>query len=285
MKKSRPFTASGFDALEGRLVLSHATASVAAGAIHGHKARLVAADFAQFQSAYNSTIIPLAQDMQAAQKSGDDLRVQLDGEAIGTQVANLVNGLGDQLARQLHKKMFARIRAEITGAPPPTTVGLVSNSPTPGSLQATLAAMPSDLATNPTVVDNLISVYENGVMNGNLTPRSRGDFVNFEYSLNKTITPMIDQGQSQQQVDGSVATVVNGLGTQLSKDLGASAYADIQARVTGATGPGGVTLASGGTPAPGSLMATLNAMSVDDFFNWDFINDLALAYSSSSANF
>ena len=35
--------------------------------LHGHQAKLVAADFASFQSAYNSTVIPLAQDMQTAE--------------------------------------------------------------------------------------------------------------------------------------------------------------------------------------------------------------------------
>ena len=139
--------------------------------------------------------------------------------------------------------------------------------------------------TNAAVVDGLISVYQKGVIGGNLAPRSRGDFVNFEYSLNKTITPMIDQGQSQQQVNSSVATAVNALGTQLSKDLGSSAQADIQSKITGSTGSGAVTLASSGTPAPGSLLATLDAMSADDFYDWDFINDLAMAYASSSTNF
>jgi hypothetical protein len=282
MKKSRSFTVNALDKLEDRVVLSHGATSAV---LHGHQAKLVAADFASFQSAYNNTVIPLAKDMQAAQSSGNNLRAYLDSESISTQVTSLVNGLGDQLAKQLHKNMSRRIRAVITGAPTPTTVGLVTSSPSAGSLQATLSAIPTDLMTNTAAVDSVISVFQKGVINGNQAPHSRGDFVNFEYSLNQTITPMIDSGQSQQQVDNSVATVVNTLGTQLSKDLGSSAQADIQSNVTGATGSGGVTLATSATPVAGSLLATLDSMSKDDLSDWDFINDLALAYSSSSANF
>src|SRR5262249_6138014 len=173
-------------------------------------------------------------------------------EAISSRVNSLVNGLGDQLARQLHKKHFARIRAVITGAPSPTTIGLLSSSPTPASLQATLSAMPTDIMTNAAAADGIISVFQNAMIAGNRSPRSQGDFVNFEYSLNKTISPMVEEGQSQQQVDASIATVVNGLGTQLSHDLGASAVPDIQSKVTGSVGTAWVTLATSGTPTPGS---------------------------------
>jgi hypothetical protein len=286
MKKTRSFKASGFDALEARVVLSHAAASVASGVLHGHKAHLVAADFAAFQSAFDSTVVPLSQDMQAAEKSNDQLRVQLDSEAIGTQINSLVNGLGDQLAKQLHKKLYTRIRTVITGAPAPTTVGLPTATPSPGSLQATLSALPSDTLTTPAVVNGLISTYENAVISGNLTPRSRGDFVNFEYSFNNTVEPLIEQGASQQKVDAAIVSSVNALGTQLFTDLGPGALPNIQSNITGATGSSSVTLATTGTPAPGSLMAILQAIPTDDLdFNTDLINDLALAYASSSTNF
>jgi hypothetical protein len=287
MKKSRSFTASGFDALESRVVLSHAhaAASVAPAVLHGHKAQVVASDFASFQVAINSTVVPIAQDLQAAQKSGDFWRAGLDSQAIRTQVNNLVNGLGDQLAKQLHnKKMVTRIRTVITGAPSPTTVGLASSTPSAGSLQATLAALPSDAMADPTVVNNLIGVFQNAMIAGNTAPRSRGDFVNFELSFGKTITPMIGAGQTQQQVNTAIGTLVNNLGTQLSSHLGPGAQTDIQARITGSVGSSGVALTSG-TPAPGSLLATLDSLSVDDLYNWDLINDLALAYGSSSPSF
>ena len=89
------------------------------------------------------------------------------------------------------------------------------------------------------------------MINGNLAPHSRGDFVNFEYSLNQTITPMIDSGQSQQQVDNSVATVGQCPGHSTLEDLGSSAQADIESNITGATGSGGVTLATNGNPGRG----------------------------------
>jgi hypothetical protein len=286
MKKSRRFTAIGIDALEGRLVLSHAHAAVAPGVIHGHKAQLVAADFATFQASFNSTVVPLAQDMQAATKSGDDWRASMDSRAINTQVSNLVNGLGDQLAGQLHKKMFARIRTLITGAPAPTTVGLASTTPSPGSLQATLSALPTDVVTNPTVIGGLVSTYESAMIGGNIAPRSRADFVNFESSFSKNVEPLIQQGQTQQQVNAGIVTVVNALGTQLSKDLGAGAVADIQSKITGSYGAGVVALAGTATPAPGSLTAILEAIPSNELdFNWELINDLAMAYASSSTSF
>ncbi len=288
MKKSRSFKASGFDALESRVVLSHAhtAAAVAPGVLHGHKAQLVAADFAAFQASVNSTVIPLAQDMQAAQKSGDYWRASMDSQAMSTQVNNLVNGLGDQLAKQLHKKMFTRIRTVITGAPAPTTVGLASSSPSPGSLQATLSALPTDVVANPAVVNSLISTYQNAVIAGNINPRSRGDFVNFESSFNKSVTPLIQQGQTQQQVNAGIVTAVNDLGNQLASHLGPGAVADIQTKITGSTGAGSVALASTATPAPGSLMAVLESIPSNELdYNWELINDLAIAYASSSKSF
>jgi hypothetical protein len=286
MRKSRSFTASGFDALEARVVLSHAHAAAAVpGVIHGHKAQVVASDFASFQVALDSTVVPLAQDMQAAQKSGDYWRVSMDSQAISIQVNNLINGLGDQLARQLHSKRFVkRIRTVITGAPAPTATGLPSSTPSPGSLQATLGALPTDGLANPTVVNGLVSVFQSAMIGGNTSPRSRGDFANFEVAFGKTITPMIGSGQTTQQVQSAIATQVNSLGTQLSSHLGPGAQADIQSKITGAIGSSGVALASG-TPAQGSLLATLDALSVDDLYDWNLINDLALAYASSSTNF
>lgn len=281
MKKSRSFSAGGFDRLEGRVVLSH----TATGVIGGHKAHLVAADFAGFQSAYNSTVVPMIQQMQAAQKADDGVQSDLDQEGISNQVATLVNGLGDQLARQLHKKMYARIRDVVTGAPSPTTVGLVSGTPSAGSLQATLSAMPTDMMANTSAADAVISVFQNDLIDGNLTPRSRGDFVNFESTLNTAVTPTSDQSLTTPQLDAAVTTAVNGLGTQLSKDLGAPAVSDIQSKITGATGSSGVTLAATSTPTPGSLASVLDSMSQDDFYDWDFINDLAMAYAGSSTNF
>jgi hypothetical protein len=287
MKRSRRFTASGFDALEGRVVLSQAQAAVtvAPGVLHGHKAHVVASDFARFQAAFDSTVIPIAQDIQAAQKSGDSWRVSMDYQAMSTQVNNLVNGLGDQLARQLHnKKLVSRIRTEITGAPAPTQTGLPFSTPSPGSMQATFGALPTDGMASPTVVNGLISVYQNAMIAGNTTPRSRGDFVNFELAFGKAITPMINAGQTSDEVKSAIATQVNSLGTQLSSHLGPGAQADIQSKITGAVGSSGVTLTSG-TPAAGSLLATLDALSADDLYSWDLINDLALAYASSSRVF
>jgi hypothetical protein len=286
MKKSRSFTASGFDALESRIVLSHAHAAVAPGVIHGHKAQVVAADFAAFQSAFDSTVIPLAQDMQAAQKSGDNWRYSLDSQAMNIQVNNLVNGLGDQLAGLLHKKMFTRIRTLITGAPAPTTVGLASSTPSPGSLQATLSALPTDAVSNPTVVGGLISTYESALIGGNVAPRSRAAFVSFESNFNRNVTPLIDSGQTQQQVDAAIVTAVNALGTQLAGTLGPGAVPDIQSKITGSAGSGSVTLASTATPAPGSLTAILEAIPVNELYDTvGLINDLALAYASSSKSF
>ncbi len=173
----------------------------------------------------------------------------------------------------------------ITGASAPTTLGLASTSPTPGSLQATLSDMPTDLMANAAAADGVISIFQGALIAGNRSPRSQGDFVNFEYALNNTISPLISQGQTQQQINTSVASVVNNLGTQLSHDLGTSAVSDIQSKVTGSAGTSSVTLATGGTPAAGSLLATLQSMAIDDYYNWNFINDLALAYSASSTKF
>jgi hypothetical protein len=66
--------------------------------------------------------------------------------------------------------------------------------------------------------------------------------------------------------------------------LGPGAQADIQSKITGAVGSSGVTLTSG-TPVTGSLLATLDALSTDDLYDWDLINDVAMAYASSSAAF
>jgi hypothetical protein len=288
MKKSRSFKASGFDALESRVVLSHAhpAAAMSPGVLHGRNARLVAADFARFQAAFNSSVVPLAQDMQAAEKSGDNWRASYDSQAMSTQINSLVNGLGEQLARQLHKKMFTRIRTLVTGAPSPTTVGLASSRPAPGSLQATLSALPADAVTNPSVVGAIVNTCQSAVIGGNIAPRTRAAFVNFESSFNKTVTPLVQDGKTQQDVNAGIVAAVNSLGTQLAAGLGPGAVSDVQARITGSTGSGSVTLASTATPAPGSLMSVLEAIPSNElYYNWELINDLALAYASSSRSF
>ena len=229
MRKSRSFTASGFDALEGRVVLSHGAASVATGVIHGHKAQLVAADFASFQTTYNNTITPLVKEIQNTSTPSD--QVYSDEQQISTDTTNMVNSLGNQLAKQLHTKMYTRIRTVVTGASSPGTVGFALTSPSSGSLLATLNSLPNDALANPALVNNLITVYQDAMISGHSATAVRGDFINFQNAFDKAIPPLVanvqnaatpaDLATAQQALDAEIVSLVNGLGTQLSNDLGA----------------------------------------------------------------
>ncbi len=292
MKKSRAFTASGFDALESRMVLSHGTVSAAAGVIHGHKAALVAADFASFQSSFNNTITPLVKEIQNVSTPQD--QVYSDEQQINTNIAGLVNGLGNELAKQLHGKMYSRIRAEITGASAPGAVGFAVSSPSAGSMLATLNSLSQTDLANPAVVGNLVSVYQEAMVSGHSATAVRGDFVNFQHAFNKAIPTLVDnvhaattpaqQAQAQQALNAEIVTLVNGLGNQLSSDLGAQAQPAIRGLITGLSAPSGVSFATG-TPSPGSLLATLMSVSSNELTNWDFVANTISVYSSSSRSF
>jgi hypothetical protein len=287
MKTPRSFQASGLDALEDRVVLSqaHAVAAVAPFALHGQKAKVVAVDFARFQGAINSTVVPIVQNMNAAEKSRDYWRTSLDRDAVNAQVNNLVNGLGATLAKQLPQRM-ARIRTMITGAPAQTKVGLAWSTPSPGSLRATLDALPTDALTNPTVVGGIVSTYQSAMIAGNVAPRSRAAFVNFVSTVHKTVTPVVGQGQSQQQINAAIVSAVNTLGTQVATAMGPGAVADVQAKITGSAGSTGVELAATATPTAGSLAAILEAIPASEFeYNYNLIHDLALAYARTSTRF
>ena len=228
MRKSRSFTASGFDALEGRVVLSHGAASVATGVIHGHKAKLVAADFASFQTNYNNTITPLVKEIQNTSTPSD--QVYSDEQQISTDTTNMVNSLGNQLAKQLHSKIYTRIRTVVTGASTPGAVGFALTSPSSGSMLATLNSLPNDALANPALVNNLITVYQDAVISGHSATAVRGDFINFQHAFDKAIPPLVtnvqnattpaDLATAQQALDAEIVSLVNGLGTQLSNDLG-----------------------------------------------------------------
>jgi hypothetical protein len=293
MRKSRSFTASGFDALEGRVVLSHGAASVATGVIHGHKAQLVAADFASFQTSYNNTITPLVKEIQNTSTSSD--QVYSDEQQISTDTTNMINSLGNQLAKQLHSKMYTRIRTVVTGASTPGIVGFASTSPSSGSLLATLNSLPNDALANPSLVNNLITVYQDALISGHSATAVRGDFINFQQAFDKAIPPLVASVQSastpaelataQQALDTEIVTLVNGLGTQLSNDLGAPAQPAIRNLITGVSSSSSSVSFTSGAPVSGSLMATLMSVPSDDLDNWDFLNDLVSAYASSSRSF
>jgi hypothetical protein len=292
MRKSRTFTASGIDALEDRVVLSQGAASAATGVIHGHKAQRVAADFASFQSSYNNTITPLVKEIQNPATSSD--QVYSDEEQISVATTNMVNGLGNQLAKQLRPKMYSRIRTLVTGASDPGTVGFASTSPSPGSLLATLNSLSNDALANPALVNNLISVYQDALITGHSATAVRGDFINFEHAFNKAIPPLVDNVQSastpaesaqaQQALDAEIVTLVNSFGTQLSNDLGAPGQSAIRSLITGLSSSSGVSFTSG-TPITGSLLATLMSVPADELDNWDFVSDVVSVYASSSRSF
>ncbi|HZW30867.1 MAG TPA: hypothetical protein VFF52_09190 [Isosphaeraceae bacterium] len=290
MRKPRSFTASGFDRLEGRVVLSQAAGP---GVIHGHKAALVAADFANFQSAFNSTITPIVQDMQNALTTGQYQQYNQDAEQISTDINALVNGLGNQLANQLHSKYYARIRSVVTGAPTPSPVSFASSTPATGSLRATLNTLPSNDLANPGLVHNLVTVYKDAVISGHTARAVSGDFVNFQKSFEKTITPMVEDlqttatgttGARNPQLDAAITELVNSLGNQLSNDLGVKGQSAIRSLITGQSAPGSVSFTSG-TPVAGSLLATLMSVPQGDLDNWDLIDDLVTVYASSSTAF
>ncbi len=292
MRKSRSFTASGFDALEGRVVLSHGAASVATGVIHGHKAQLVAADFASFQTTYNNTITPLVKEIQNTSTPSD--QVYSDEQQIYTDTTNMVNSLGNQLAKQLHSKMYTRIRTVVTGASSPGTVGFALTSPSSGSMLATLNSLPNDALANPALVNNLITVYQDSLISGHSATAVRGDFINFQHAFDKAIPPLVsnvqnattpaDLATAQQALDAEIVSLVNGLGTQLSNDLGGPAKPAIRSLITGLSSPSGVSFASG-TPISGSLMATLMSVPSNDLDNWEFVSNVVSAYASSSKSF
>jgi hypothetical protein len=288
MRKSRVFRASGFDALEGRVVLSH-FAATAPGVIHGHKAQLVAADFANFQSSFNSTITPIVKDLQNANAQNQYQQAGQDYEAINTAINGLVNGLGNQLAKQLHGKFYWRIRSVVTGASAPSSVGFASSTPSSGSLLATLNTMDQTSLGSPGIVSNLVVVYQNALISGHTATKVSGDFASFRTSFEKTISPLAQaasnsQVSQNQQLDAAIISLVNGLGDQLSKDLGTSAQPTIRALITGSSASSGVDYTTG-TPVAGSLLATLMSVQTTDLSNWDFVNDLISVYSSSSRTF
>jgi hypothetical protein len=287
MRKPGSFTANGFDTLEGRVVLSNASA--VSGVIHGHKAQLVAADFANFQSSLNNTIAPIVKDLQNDNNQGNFQQANQDSEQINLAIMNQVNSLGNRLAKQLHGKFYSRIRTLITGAATPSAVGFVSSSPSTGSLMATLDTLTQTTLGSPSVVNNLVAVYQNAMISGHTAKKVAGDFSSFESSFEKTITPLAEsapnsQVSQDQQLETAIITLVNGLGTQLSNDLGSQAQSTIRNLITGSTASSGVNYVSG-TPVPGSLLATLTSVQTTDLENWDFINDVVSVYASSSPTF
>jgi hypothetical protein len=293
MRTPRSFTAGGFDQLEGRVVLSHVAAPAGPGVIHGHKAALVAADFAGFQSAFNSTITPIVKDMQNALAAGQDQQYGQDAEQLATQINTLVNSLGNRLAGQLHAPFYSRIRSEVTGAPTPSPVSFALSTPATGSLLATLSTLPSADLANQGLVNNLVSVYQNALISGHTARRVSGDFANFQKSFEKTISPKVQalpdpavDGTTARdpQIDAAITELVNSLGNQLSNDLGVKAQPAIRNMITGQSIPSGVSLTTG-TPVAGSLLATLRSLPQGDLDNWDLIADLVTVYASSSPSF
>ena len=220
----------------------------------------------------------------------------IDGEEISTDITSMVNGLGNQLAHQLHTKMYSRIRSVVTGASSPGDVGFASTSPSSGSLLATLDSLSQGDLASPSFVSNLISVYENAMIAGHTATSVRADFLNFQHSFDKTISPLVQAIQSaatpaetataQQNLDAEIISLVNGLGNQLATDLGPQAQPTIRSLITGSSATSGVSDTTG-TPTPGSLMATLMSVPTTsyDLNNWDFVNDLVSVYASSSRTF
>src|SRR5262245_57444172 len=226
MRKSRSFTASGFDLLEGRVVMSHAHAMAAVGALGGHKAKVVDADFATFRTNFNSAIAPLVKDLQNATTAE---QVAQDLKQIDTATTDLVNGLGRQLSSQLGRRLNARIRSVITGAPSPTGVDFAASLPAPGSLLGTLRALPQTTLANKDVVNNLSTAFESAMISGGRARRVGADFASFQSSFNKTIAPLVkdvenattddQKAQAEQKLQTAVTDLVNNLGAQLSRDL------------------------------------------------------------------
>jgi hypothetical protein len=295
MRKSRRFAANGFDALEGRVVLSHATAAVP-GVIHGHKAQLVAADFASFQNTFNNTIPPIVKDLQNAILQHDTPEQYQDNRAIELAVESLVNGLGNQLAHQLHGKFYSRIRSVITGATAPSAVGDSPTFESPGSLMAILkfGVLETTLGS-PSLVNNLVPVYQGAFITGHTATRVNGDFTSFRTAFAKTINPMTinlpttngvasTEVSRNPQIEAAIVSLVNALGDQLSKDLGPGADPTIRNLITGSSATSGVDYATG-TPIPGSLLATLMSVTTTELNNNEFIDDLVLVYSGSSRAF
>ncbi len=295
MRKSRSFKACGIDALEGRVVMSHVPhAVVAPGVIHGHKAQVVAADFANFQNAVNNTITPLVKDMQNTATPSD--QSYSDQQQISIDITNLVNGLGNQLAKQLHSKMYSRIRTVVTGAAAPGAVGFAASSPSPGSLLATLNTLSQTDLASPGLVNNLVLAYQDAMITGHTATDVRGAFVNFQHSFDQAIPSLVssvqdaatpaDTATAQQNLNSEIITLVNGLGNQLSSALGASAQPTIRNLITGSSSTSGVNYTSG-TPIAGSLMATLMSVPSSSYAlsDWDFVNDLVSVYSSTSRVF
>ena len=144
-------------------------------------------------------------------------------------------------------------------------------------------------------MNNLVLAYQNAMITGRTATGVRGAFVNFERSFNKTIPPLVSSLQS-------AATPANGARPAESQFrdhragqrprqsivlvLGASAQTTIRNLITGSISTSSVNYASG-APIAGSLMATLMSVPSSSYTlsNWDFVNDLASVYSSSSRVF
>ena len=114
MRKSRSFMASGFDASKAAWSSATSPPSVATGVIHGHKRSSSPPTSPPSRLLYNATITPLVKDIQNTTTPSD--QVYLDQQQISIRSTNMVNGLGNQLAKQLHSKMYTRIRTVVTGA-------------------------------------------------------------------------------------------------------------------------------------------------------------------------
>ena len=243
----------------------------------------------QFPEFLEQAIAPSVKDLQNTNNQGNYQQAGQDYEQIDLAIMNLVNGLGNQLAKQLHGKFYPRIRSLITGAATPSTVGFVSSSPSTGSLMATLDTLAQTTLGSASLVNNVVAVYQDAMISGHTARQVAGDFASFGSSFEKTITPLAEsatnsQVSQDQQLETAIITLVNGLGTQLSNDLGPQAQSTIRNLITGSTASSGVNYVSG-TPVPGSLLATLMSVQTTDLQNWDFINDVVSVYASSSPTF
>ena len=107
MRKSRSFKANGINALEGRVVMSHVPAAAAAGGVihrtRGRARRRRLRQLPEFlEQHHHADRQGLAGREREPRTSYQ--QAEQDYETIDLTIANLVNGLGNQLAGQLHRR-------------------------------------------------------------------------------------------------------------------------------------------------------------------------------------
>ncbi len=148
------FTASGFDALEGRVVLSHGAASAATGVIHGHKAQhgRLTPRISEF---YNNTDHPAGQDSRsriAATPSEPGLQ-RRGAASRWSDHLSMVNGLAQPVCSPSSRpKMYSRIPTQLDdrGIGPGHGAAFASTSPSPARrFLATLNSLSNDALAQP----------------------------------------------------------------------------------------------------------------------------------------